>query len=103
MVKPDRKGSRASKALHPLRDDAVPTEIPPALPSILHGQHTVRNTHTDKMTNMKRTNVSGRQRELHGKNCALIIMNLGAPLTRIALPVIMNSIRRGLALENKYL
>ena len=101
MVKLDRKGSRASKVLNSLRDDTVPTEITPTLSSIL--QHTVRNTYTDEMTNMKRTNVSDRQRELHGKNRALIITNLGALLTRIggmhALPV--NSIRRGL--ENKYL
>ena len=42
MVKLDRKGSRASKVLHSLRDNTVPTEIPPTLSSIL--QHTVRNT-----------------------------------------------------------
>ena len=64
MVKLDRKGSRASKVLHSLRDNTVPTEIPPTLSSIL--QHTVRNTYTDKMTNMKRTNVSDRQREFTG-------------------------------------
>ena len=52
VEKLDRKGSRASKVLHSLRDDTVPTEIPPTLPSIL--QHTVRNTYTDKMTNIKR-------------------------------------------------
>ena len=101
MVKLDRKGTRAAKVLHSLRDDTVPTVIPPTLSSII--DHTVRNTYTDKMTNLRRTNVSERQRELHGKNRALIIMNLGALLTRIggmhALPV--NSIRRGL--ENKYL
>ena len=55
MVKLDRKGSRASKVIHSLRDNTVPTEIPPTLSSIL--QHTVHNTYTDKMTNMKRTNV----------------------------------------------
>ena len=96
MVKLDRKGSRASKVLHSLRDDTVPTEIPPTLSSIL--QHTVRNTYTDKMTNIRRTNVSDRQHELHGKNRALIIMNLGALLTRIGgmHPLPVNIIRRGL-------
>ena len=101
MVKLDRKGTRAAKVLHSLRDDTVPTVIPPTLSSII--DHTVRNTYTDKMTNLRRTNISERQRELHGKNRASIIMNLGSLLTRIggmhALPV--NSIRRGL--ENKYL
>ena len=53
MVKLDRKGSRAAKVLHSLRDDTVPTEIPPTLSSIL--QHTVHNTYTDKMTSIKRT------------------------------------------------
>ena len=85
MVKLDRKGSRTSKVLHSLQDDAVPTEMPPTLASIL--QHTVHNTmsHTrsDKMSNMKRTNVTDRQRDLQNKNRSLIIMNLGALLTRI--------------------
>ena len=75
MVKLDRKGTRAAKVLYSLRDDTVPTVIPPTLSSII--QHTVCNTYTDKMTNMRRTNVSDRQRELHSKNRALIIMNLG--------------------------
>ena len=45
MVKLDCKGSHASKVLHSLQDDTVPTEIPPTLPSIL--QHIVHNMHTN--------------------------------------------------------
>ena len=72
MVKLDRKGTRAAKVLHSLRDDTVPTVIPPTLSSII--EHTVRNTYTDKMTNLRRTNVSDRQRELHGSCTARTVL-----------------------------
>ena len=101
MVGLCRKGPRAATVLRSLRDGTVPTEIPPTRPSIF--QHTVHNTHTDTMANIERTDVSGRERELHSKGRSLVIMGLGALLTRMggmhALPV--SSIRR--ALENKYL
>ena len=50
MVKLDRKGPRASNVLHSLRDDTLPTEVPPTLSRFL--QHTVRNTYADKMTHI---------------------------------------------------
>ena len=53
----------------------MPTEIPLTLLSIL--QHTVHNTYTDKMTNIKRTNVTDRQHELHSKNQPLMEENEG--------------------------